>query len=303
MGQVYFGNDSYQTWIKAPKTDMDASNTGYSSEVDFLNGGASVRRSNGNHKVLAMSWFGQMNGTDASQDLSIIKDFYDGLYGSAPFYWLDPYAINSNLMTPNWAAPMLAEKDWQSLSSTITPTFTTASYSNGYPMKYASYALTGSYVGDRKMTIIIPSGYKLNFGWHSTSAGISAASAAGIRITPYLRSTGAATTVQNPESLLAGTTQRVSTVTTAGSMAEFDGSTYSKVDIYIANGSASASTLAIVAMIAQIAVSGSTPATGKFISGRGTGKLEFSAAPSTTYLSANINNGAIEVSATLIEVI
>lgn len=300
---VYFGNGRYQTWIKAPRTDMAAPAVGYASKLDFLNGGSSVRRSNRSHRELGMSWTGQINGTDSTEDMQVIKDFYDGLYGAGPFYWLDPYAISSNLMPPHWAAPMLAQYDWPDLDQSLTPTFTDASYANGYPYRYATYNMTASEVGDRKVTIIIPSGYTLSFGWHSTAAGISAASAAGVRITPYLRSTGAATTVQNPASLLAGGTTRVSTVTTAGAMSQFDGATYSKVEIYLANGSASASSVNIVAMIAQVLVTGNTPATGGFISGRGTGALEFMSAPTISNISAAINGGLVEVSASFTEVV
>jgi hypothetical protein len=291
---VYFGNGTYQTWIKAPASSMDASATGYANSISFLNGGSSVRRSNRTSRQFAMSWNGQMNGTDQAENLQIVKDFYDGLYGAGPFFWLDPFATGSNLFAPNWAAPMLDELDWPSISATVAPTFTAASYANAYPIKYASYALAGSHADTRKFTIIIPTGYTLNFGWHSSIANRTASSAAGVRIIPYNLS-GAAQTAVNPNSLLAGGTTRTNTT--------FDGSSYSKVEIFLANGSSSASSVNIVAMIAQVLKTGVSVASGGFISGRGTTKLEFSDAPKMTYISSGINNGQIEMSANFTEVV
>lgn len=291
---VYFGNPAYQTWIKAPASSMDASASGYVNKIDFLNGGSSVRRSNRTSRQFSMSWNGQMNGSDQAENLQVVKDFYDGLYGAGPFYWLDPFAMDSNLFAPHWAAPMLGELDWAKISATVTPTFTAGSYANAYPIKYATYALAGSHADATKFTIIIPTGYTLNFGWHSTIANRTASSAAGVRVVPYNLS-GVAQTAVNPNSLLAGGTTRTN--------ATFDGSSYSKVEIFLANGSGSASSVNIVAMIAQVLKTGVSVASGGFISGRGTAQLQFSDAPKMTYISAGINNGQIEMSANFTEVV
>lgn len=293
-GTVYFGNATYQTWIKSPQSGMDASPSGYLNKMDFLNGGSSVRRSDRTHREYSMSWSGQMNNTDASQALYVIKDFYDGLHGDGPFYWVDPFASTSNILPPHWAAPMLAEGEWPNLSATVTPTFTAQAYSNAYPIKYASYALAGSAVDSNKLTLIIPANSTLNFGWHSTSSGVSASSAAGIRIVPYNLS-GAAQTAVNPASLLAGGTTRTNTT--------FDGASISRVEIFLANGSASTSTAAVVALIAQILPTGTSVASGGFISGRGITRLEFGSSPTISYISSAINNGYFEMSANFVEVV
>ena len=162
--------------------------------------------------------------------------------------------------------------------------------------------MTESKVSDRKVTILIPSTHTLSFGWHTASAGSHAGLGAGIRITPYLRSTGAATTVQNPLSLAAGSTQSVSTTTGAGVMSQFDGATYSYVEIYLANGSASAASVSIVSMIAQVLLTGTTPVAGGFIAGKGTSGLEFGSFPDIEYYSSAINSGQIGLSATLVEI-
>lgn len=293
-GTVYFGNATYQTWIKAPQSGMDASPTGYSNKMDFLNGGSSVRRSKRTHREYAMSWSGEMNNVDASQSLYVLKDFYDGLYGDGPFYWVDPFASTSNILPPHWAAPMLAEGEWPNLSATVNPIFTAGSYSNAYPLKYASYALPGSLVDTNKLTLIIPSNSTLNFGWHATSAGVSASSAAGIRIVPYNLS-GVAQTAVNPNSLLAGGTTRTNTT--------FNGASVSRIEIFLANGSGSTSTANLVGLIAQILATGASVTSGGFISGRGITRLEFGSSPTISYISSAINNGYFEMSANFVEVV
>lgn len=291
-GQVYFGNANYQSWIDAPASGMKVSNQGYASQQQLLNGRAFVRRSRASHRVFSANWLGSLNGTLAP-NLKLIQEFCDGLYGDGPFYWIDPFAAEQNILPPHWASPAMAESDWPALSATVTPTFTAASYSNSYPFKYASYALSGSYVDSRKLTLIIPPGYTLHFGWHSTSAGVVASSAAGIRITPYNLS-GVAQTVVTPASLLAGGTTRTNQT--------FAGSSVSRVEIYLSNGSASASTANIVAMVAQVLQNGNSVASGKFISGAGTTSLEFSQFPEVEYYSSAINNGQIGMSVTWTEV-
>lgn len=291
---AYFGNTTYGVFVKAPQSGMSANPVGHSSRMDFLNGGSSVRRSNRTHREFNMSWNGQMNGTDTTQNLQIIKDFYDGIYGEGPFYWLDPFAATTNILAPHYAAPMLSQLDWPSLSATVTPTFVAGSYANGFPIKRAVYSLPAGHSDTNKLTIIIPSTHTLHFGWHASSSGVSASSAAGIRIVPYNLS-GVAQTAVNPASLLAGGTTRTNQT--------FAGSSVSRVDIYLANGGGSTSSANLVAMMAQILPTGSSVASGGFISGRGTTQLEFSEAPTINYISSAINDGFIEMSANFVEVI
>ena len=264
------------------------------STMNFLNGGSSVRRSNRTARAFNMSWSGQMNGTDQTENLQIVKDFYDGLYGNGPFYWLDPYSMNSNVLPPQWAAPMLDELDWANISETITPTFVAGTYANGFPIKRAVFSLPASHADTRRLTILIPPTHTLHFGWHATTAGVTAATAAGIRIVPYNLS-GVAQTAVNPASILAGTSSRTNQT--------FAGSSVSRVEIFLANGAASTSAANIVAMMAQVLPTGASVAAGGFISGRGNTKLQFTDPPTINYISSAINNGYIEMSANFVEVV
>lgn len=287
-GQVYFGNKKKQLWIKAPATGMSASHQGWAAETQLLNGKTFVKRSKASHRRFAPSWIGPASTTDLSESLTTIKDFASGLYGDGPFYWLDPYAKETNVLPANWAAPMLAETDWPALSGTITPTFTELSVANAYPIKYATYETTDNYTSDKKIVIIIPAGYKLAFGWHGPALG----AATGVQILPYKRSNGAADPAINPTKITAGSAVRTNT--------NISGTTYSYVEIYIST--ATASTLNITAMIAQVIPDSDSVANGGFISGRGTTALEFAREPEIEYYSANINDGQIGMSVQWIEV-
>jgi len=290
-GQVYFGNKKFQTWIPAPQSPMEAGSVGYASESQFLNGRAFVKRSRASHRAFAPSWFGRQNDNTVT-GLNTIKDFQDGVYGDGPFYWVDPFADDTNILPPHWAVPALTEKDWPNLASGVTPTFSSVTYANGFPQKTATYSLGVGYISTNKLVIIIPNGYTLNFGWHSSAAGISG-STRGFTITPYLRSTGAASTAIYPVSLLAGGTTKTNTT--------IDGATYSYIEIGI-TCAGTAQTLDIVGIIAQILPTGTSVTSGGFISGRGTTALEFSSFSSIQYYSSNIDNGQIGLSVNLTEV-
>lgn len=288
-GQVYFGNKNKQAWIKAPNSGMKASTSGFIAETQFLSGGATVIRSRASHRKFSSTWIGSMNTSVTAENLNLIKDFADGLYGDGPFYWIDPFATNQNILPPHWSAPMLAEKDWTDLSAgTITPAFTAASVANNYPFKYAEYVTTDNYASELKLTVIIPQDYALNFGWH----GPSGSSTSGIRIVPYLRSTGAADTALNPTRIDAGGNVRTNT--------KVKGDTYSYVEIFLAT--TTAATVKITAMIAQVLPENLSVATGGFISGRGTSALEFASFPQIDYYSSAINDGWIGLAVDWLEV-
>jgi hypothetical protein len=288
MGKVYFGNKNKQTWIKSPLSGMKASSVGWQSETQLLSGRTSVKRSSASHRRFDASWLGSLNTSDTELNLNTIKSFADGLYGDGPFYWIDPFATDQNLMPEHWAAPMLAEKDWPQLSYDLTPTFSSSSANNQFPIKYATYTTTGAYASTEKLVLIIPTGYKLMFGWHGPTGG----STTGIRIAPYLRSTGAADTAVNPTMITAGGTVRTNT--------SISGTTYSYVEIFLAT--TGAATVNITGMIAQIIPTSSTVASGGFIPGKGTTGLQFSSAPTMDYYSSAINDGQVGMSATWVEV-
>lgn len=284
---IYFGTADKQSWIKAPLSGMKASQTGWASESKLLNGRSFVKSSYGSTRRFEASWNGSYNASDEAS-LQHIINYASGLYGQGPFYFVDPFAANQNVMPPHWAAPMLAELDSPELTEDIIPTFTKAVINNSFPLKYATYVTTDNFVSEQKITLIIPTGYKLYFGWHGPSAG----SATGVRVVPYLRSTGAADTALNPNKITAGGTTRTNTI--------ISGTTYSRVEIFLAT--TTASTVNVTAMIAQILKDGLTPAAGGFVAGKGTTGLMFVDKPQIEYYSSVLNQGQIGMSTTWVEV-
>jgi hypothetical protein len=109
---------------------------------------------------------------------------------------------------------------------------------------------------------------------------------------PYLRSTGLADTALNPAKITAGGLLRTNTA--------INGSTYSRVEIFIAT--TLASSVEITGMIAQILVDTASVESGGFISGKGTTGLEFSSIPDIDYYSSEVNSGYIGMAATWTEV-
>lgn len=288
MGKVYFGNTTKQTWIKAPSTGLRADSKNWSKESLLLNGRAFVRRSKASHRRFEMSWLGEMNDSDIEQSLQTIKDFHDGVYGDGPFYWLDPFAVDTNVLPPHWATPALAESGWPELVPTLEQTFVPEVVAKNFSGKYIEFDTTNNYQSTEKLTLIIPKNYALNFGWHGPSDGATA----GIRIVPYLRTDGSAATALNPAKITAGGSTRTNT--------KILGDTYSHVEIFVAT--TTAATVKITNMIAQILPETQTVPTGDFITGRGTTAVEFAASPQMEYYSSAIGNGRIGMSATLIEV-
>lgn len=284
---VYFGTKDKQSWIKSPSSGMRSGAVGWSTKTQLLNGRASVRRSSASHREFNAEWFGELNsGLDSS--LQEIKNYAEGLYGEGPYYWVDPYAASKNILPPHWAAPMLTENDWPKLAPGLTQVVATDAYDNGFPLKTVTYSALDVYESTNKLTLIIPDGYTLHFGWH----GPALAEAYGVRIVPYLRATGAADVAIDPIRLDAGETTRTNT--------EVDGVDYSRVEIFIATDAEQ--DVAITAMIAQILPTGLTVATGGFIAGKGTTALEFENSPDIEYYSAAIGDGQVGMSANWIEV-
>lgn len=286
-GLIYFGTATKQSWIKAPLSGMKADSVGWAAESQLLNGRAFVKRSKGSHRRFDASWVGSYNSAE-EESLQHIINYADGLYGDGPYYFVDPFAANQNVMPQNWAAPMLAEGGWPGLTKQLSAVYTSATVGNNYPSKFVEFETTNNFVSDRKVTLIIPAGYKLHFGWHGPSTGATT----GIRIQPYKRSDGTADTAINPTKITAGGTVRTNT--------QINGTTHSRVEIFLAT--TTAATVQITAMIAQIIPETLSVAPGGFIAGKGTTGLEFAQKPTIEYMSSAINTGQIGMAATWVEV-
>lgn len=290
--KVYFGNGTKQTWIPAPISGLAASTNGFVVQNQLLSGRGIVKRSAGSHRAFEASWVGSMNAEAIEDSLHTIKDFADGIYGQGPFYWLDPYATDTNLLPPHWAAPMLSEQGWPNIGTNASISYVaTDANTRNYPTKTIVYnfGTTAAFEGDKKITVIIPEGYKLHFGWH----GAVNSGSATMAIRAYDRDTNATTDIN------AGVLAVTSAIRTN---TQVSGNTYSKAEIFLKKPSGATSEIEIAGMIAQVIPETDTVPQGNFISGRGTSALEFNTFPSFEYYSAAINSGQVGLSASFVEV-
>lgn len=299
-GQVYFGNATKQTWIIAPQSGMRASSAGWISEQQLLNGSTSVKRSGASHRRFEASWLGPLNASGLENSLQTIKEFADGYYGDGPFFWNDPYAMKSNMFAPAWASPAMSiDSDWYAIcpdgigvtkSKVLTSSIPSLVGNNtyNYPLYTAKFEAPGSpNLESDKFTFYIPDGYTLWIGLHGHHGTTGKAF-----IKPYNNGTAGTAVELTPLGVNTATRFNVSIASTVADKAEF----------YLAKVDSGPCTFHIVGIMAQLLPTGQTPSTGDFISGRGTTGLEFAAFPTLEYYSANINNGQIGMSATLVEV-
>lgn len=106
MAKMWFGNRNYMTWVECPAVSIDASRFGWNSQTNYLNGGTYVRSSVGGHKEYSLNW--NMTTRD---NIRIITDFAEGIYGQGPIYWGDPFTMNKNALPQYWATPSLNAYD------------------------------------------------------------------------------------------------------------------------------------------------------------------------------------------------
>lgn len=300
MSSVYFGNDTYQTWIKAPRTGMRASSANFQNQGTLLSGRGYIKRSGASHRRFEMSWLGSMNEADTERSLQTVKDYFDGLYGDGPFFWNDPFAMGSNMFSPAWAAPAMSiDSDWYAIcpddvgitkSKVLTSTIADLVGNNtqGYPMYAAKYEAPGNpNAQSDRFTFHVPDGYTLWIGLHGHHGTTGKAF-----IQSYKNGTAATPAELTPLGVNVANRFSTSVSSTVGD----------KVEFYIAKVAPSPCTFHIVGLMAQLLPTGQSPATGPFISGRGNTGIEFASAVDIEYYSSAINNGQIGMSATFIEV-
>lgn len=289
--KVYFGNSTKQTWIPAPQSGLSAGTSSFISQAQLLSGRQSVRRSKASSRSFGTSWVGPMNAANIEDSIYTVKDFADGLYGEGPFYWLDPYAIDTNLLPPHWAAPMLSGDDWPAITSIATVTKTTTPANNyNYPYQSLSLSFGATIIEPtEKFRVIIPEGHKMHFGWH----GVQSSGEATVIVRAYDRDTGAATDIE---------TSPIAVTSQTRTNTQVRGNDYSHADIFFKNTAASTSVIQVSGMIMQVLPDTDSVDQGGFISGRGTTALQFVQMPEMEYYSAKVNGGQIGLTATFMEV-
>lgn len=267
--QMWWATREYGMWVRCPSVEMPSSKSGWVSSMDYLNGGAYVRRSTAAHKNYTLSW----NILTRDQSRPIL-DFADRLYGDGPFYWIDPVAARYNLLPQWFASPFQGLDDGIILTGDKArgEVVQTPMNSLGYPIRSIRYDVTSG-SNPTKVWIPIPPGMTAWVGAHGQDG-----TGGEVVVTP---TTGPATTG-------APTTLTLLDVTDDTRVnASFSGST----GIYVALGGEG--TITLSGLMVQIWPTGMTPPTGGFISGQGHSGCEFTSQPEYTPYSDVFDQGAV----------
>lgn len=268
--QMWFGTRGHMQWVPCPSVNVGASKQGWSSQMNYLSGGASTRSSRTAHKEYDLSW----NLTTA-ENIRTITDFADGVFGFGPIYWGDPFTMDKNMLPQYWATPSLAAADGPILDSgRIRPTLVpTSSNIYGYPADSAVFnvkALAPS--ADRAEVFIpIPPDHTAWVGAHGELGG-----AASVQVTV---ATGKATT---------GATASL-TMLPVTTSTRFNHSVTSAEGIGIIIRLGGVGQITLAGLMVQVLPTGTAPEPGGFISGQGHSGCSFNPQPSVTQYSAALD--------------
>lgn len=278
---MWFGNKNYMQWITAPQINYDSSRKTKVNTAQFTNGGFYIRRSATGARTYNFSW--NMKRRD---EIRVIQDYYDGIYGrETPIYFLDPFAMDRNVLPQYWATPSLGAYDAPLLAGDDDgdrpALVTTAVNTLGYPVYSAQYSMVS---GSTKPTVFIPvpPDHRLWVGAHGTTTD----PATGVKIIPYVRPGVSGTSIQLP---MLSTTDplRVSTY--------ISGDTYMGGFLQLSGASGS---MALAGIMAQVLPWWIDPEPGGFISGQGHSGCDFAEDITYTPYSAALDRVSASVNLT-----
>lgn len=284
MGQVmWMGTRGHERWVKAPATSADFSRKKFTTQLNFVNGGAAILGSRTTHAEYNMSW-----SVAGRLEMRPILDFAGHVYDNDPLakflvpsnliYFIDPMEMDLNLAPANWGHAVLAASDAPSLLADARPeAVVTDANEAGYPTFSAKYTFSSA-SAPRSFYIPIPPGHKLWAGFHGSATG-----AAGVQITPV----GGAASKLSPLGMFQA---RV-----ADSFAGGAG-----VDIQLVGNPGD--TLTITALILQVIPNDELPESGGYVSGRGNSGCAFADEPTVTALSTTAPRAEVSAAAKLVEV-
>src|SRR4051812_37662956 len=137
---MYMGVMDREKWVPACEISPDFSSVGWQSKSQGLNGGATVRSSFSSHKEYAMTW--PLNTRAA---FSPIKRMAQGVDGTGLIFFLDPMALDMNVLPAQWAFPGSAALDGPVLIGNTRPSGIVDTVPNAfeYPAISVAYDLIG----------------------------------------------------------------------------------------------------------------------------------------------------------------
>lgn len=276
---MFFGNQYKMRKVPMPAINAGIGQEKWSTSGTFLNGGGYVRASTTGHKVYQFSW-PPMSAADAR----LFLDFANGIYGPGPFYFTDPFAMSTNMMSALWSAPWLMEStsgvsgSSSMLRGQTGNIFTTPANPKDLPPYYMNYFLGTS--AERQVFVIpVPPGYTLHLGVHGVGTPMQ-----------YTWNGGASTAIP-----MIGASSPALTNTTV------NGGTNGGL-VRLSLAPTTASSTAIYGIMAQALPTGSPAPTGPWISGQGATGVEFDGPAQVTGYSAPQGIDRQGITATLREV-
>lgn len=97
---IYFGTRDFMKWVKAPAVDTPLSGVGWSNSGTDLNGGGFAKLSPTAHREYEFTW-----GASPAKDIYDILDYRTGAYGDGLLYYVDPFAMRSNVLPSSFSIP------------------------------------------------------------------------------------------------------------------------------------------------------------------------------------------------------
>lgn len=271
----FIGTRDKMIQMRAPSVSMPSSKAGWENRINYLNGGATIRRSRAAHKNYTMTW----NTIDRDEARKLL-DLADGIYGTGYIYWHDPFTANRNVLPQWWASPMQGGYDGLPLNGSDRGTlYPTAANNLDMPVQSIEYnvALGTS----RSIWVPIPNGYTAWVGAYGVDG-----TGGSVVATPTIA--GGSEGPTDTLTLLDVNDDSRFTQSYASTL-------YNGVDIRLGGSG----TVLLTAMMVQVLPTGMTPETGGFISGQGNSGCSFATQPIYTPYSAALDK--VGVVAELVE--
>lgn len=263
QGKVYFGTRQIMDWVGAPKINMDRSLVNWETTSQRINGTANVHKGASPHREYDMEW-----GLRQAADLPFIDATLRGDYGvwfdhngkvpvkpaiNRGVYFLDPFAMRTNILPDWWASPGRAVRGGRRLSAGVLEAL---DHPNPGPLREpvqgVRYGLPPG-ASSKQHAIPVPPGYTLHLGVRGTFFWF-----ARVRIAEN-NSAPTNLTLIDP----------ASTTLTNYTYANTTGTTQWRTLSFLGDGS-----ITLYSALATIVPNGTPPPTGRWRPGEGSGVLE-----------------------------
>jgi hypothetical protein len=279
FGLMYFGTKERMAWVKAPAPGAGFAAVGFTDTIRYQNGGLGMRNSKNAHLEYDMSW-----GSATRDQVAAIESYQYGLYGDGLIHFLDPVAIDRNLFNAQWAAPKLTAEDGIPLAGNARPNkVLIGDTSLDYPLYAAQYTVTPS-SAKRYFYCPIPPGYTAWIGAHGV------AQTQGLTVQPMLGTANSGGALSIPVAGVNTNTRFGGSVVGGGAI---DG-------INISLNTSANATITLSGLMLQVLPTGTAPAVGGFITGRGNSGCVFEG--KMNIMPYSIPGESIGMTAKLVEV-